>query len=769
MNPNRPLREQLSRILALSLGVGLSIVFVFSALFLFHQERENKLAELRSVADLIAFNASAVVDFTDAKGADRLFAALTRYQDIVSAQIAASESPFRHRYQRPGTAPVTLIDPDAKVPLAGLWQSSLTHIAVAVPVLVDDRAVGTLRLTASLNSLWLYALTQAGLFLLAALAAFVLAVLFGRNMLQHILLRLGELTATAQQVGRSKDFSRRATHDADDEIGRLAAAFNLMLAEIEQRDQELAEGRERLARDNASLTQEIQRREALEEQLTRNAARLEVLAEEARISAERAEEATRSKSEFLATMSHEIRTPMNGILGMAQILLMRETTEDERQQSARTIMNAGQTLLALLNDILDLSKVEAGKLKLEQTEFSAVDLLRDTVQLFAEPARAKSLKLRTGLPMTASSLYRSDPTRLRQMLSNLIGNAIKFTPKGEVFATVQEVRVQDDQAVLEFSVIDTGIGIEPDKLDLLFKPFSQVDASTTREFGGTGLGLSIVRRLAELMGGEAGVSSKPGQGSRFWFRIRAEKLDERDSALARARAQGPDAGQAGPSRLPRFAGNVLLAEDHQLNRQLINVILDKFGLTVTMVEDGLQAVERVTAGKAFDLILMDMRMPNMDGLEATRQIRTWQKKHGHPTPPVIAITANVFEEDKRRCLEAGMNGFLGKPIIIQDMADTLARWLPQAEQPESETQPAPPRHPVDAAEATRLLNQLLPQIEDSLFDALPAFKALRELLTDTVLDGEIKLAGLALEALNFQETAERLRRMASAQGWSLSV
>ena len=767
MKPNRPLREQLFRILALSLGVGLAIVFVFNTLSMFNQERESKLSELRSMAELMAFNASAVVDFGDARGAEKLFSALDRYEDIDSGHLIAASSSFRHHYHRPGGAELAIADDTKALPLEGLSESNLSHIAVVVPVLADNRSVGSLHLSASLSGLWLRVLYQAGLFLLAALAAFVLAVLYGRNMLQRILVRLGDLTATAQQVGRSKDFSKRANQHDSDEIGRLAGAFNLMLAEIENRDLDLARSREQLGQDNAALAEEIRRREQLEEELTRNAAHLEDLAEEARLSANQAEEATRSKTDFLATMSHEIRTPMNGILGMAQILLMRETTEEERQQSARTIMNAGQTLLTLLNDILDLSKVEAGKLKLEHSEFSAVDLLRETVQLFAEPARAKSLKLRTGLPMTASMHYRSDPTRLRQMLSNLIGNAIKFTPRGEVFATVQEVRSEGNQAVLEFSVIDTGIGIEHDKLDLLFRPFSQVDSSTTREFGGTGLGLSIVRRLAGLMGGEAGVSSKPGQGSRFWFRVRAEKLDEQESALAKA--QSADTENLDPSKLPRFTGSILLAEDHQLNRQLIKVILDKFGLTATTAEDGLQAVELATSGETYDLILMDLRMPNMDGFEATRQIRAWQKKHGHPTPPIIAVTANVFEDDKRRSLEAGMNGFLAKPIILKDMADTLARWLPRLERPDARSPVAAPSREVDAAEATRLLDVLLPQIENNLFDAIPAFKALRELLADTALDETVKQAERLLEALNFQGAAAVLRQMAQTHAWKLSV
>ena len=387
-----------------------------------------------------------------------------------------------------------------------------------------------------------------------------------------------------------------------------------------------------------------------------------------------AKQADVAKTRFLATMSHEIRTPMNGILGMAQMLMTPELGAAERIDYARTILNSGQTLLVLLNDILDLSRVEAGRFELESTAFDPEQIVDEARALFGETAGAKGLAFETAWCGPSPQRYLGDPHRLRQMLSNLVGNAIKFTAQGQVRIKVREIERDSRAAVLEFAVADTGIGIAKDKQGLLFKPFSQADSSTTRKFGGSGLGLSIVSALAGLMGGSVGVESSEGRGASFWFRVRADLV----TADADSRTEGRlDAGAAVRAALAaRLSGLVLVVEDDRTNRKIAEVLLGRIGLAVVLAEDGLQALAMITAGETPDLILMDLQMPLMDGYTATERIRSWEAEHGRPRTTIIALTADVFEEDRRRCLAAGMDDFLAKPVALDRLVATLAKWLP---------------------------------------------------------------------------------------------
>ena len=397
----------------------------------------------------------------------------------------------------------------------------------------------------------------------------------------------------------------------------------------------------------------------------------------------KAEEASRAKSQFLSNMSHEIRTPMNGILGMAQMLLARDLTEHERLDYARTILSSGQTLLTLLTDLLDLSKIEAGKLQLDATEFDVQALVLDTQALFSGSAKNKQLKMSCAWHGTQHQHYRADSHRLRQMLANLVGNAIKFTPQGSVSIEATEVRREASTATLEFSVADTGVGVPPAKLQLLFKPFSQADESTTRHFGGSGLGLSIVSTLAKALGGEAGVESQVGVGSRFWFRVQAEVVSDRPQVPGTAVpsegkiGDGPEAG--GITTV--FSGHVLVVEDNDTNCKVIHALLKKMGLTVSVVHDGQQGFEAIQQARPDarpDLILMDLHMPVMDGYTATRCIREWEAEQHLAATPIIALTANAFEDDKRRCLDTGMDDFLTKPIAVPALKAALATWLPKS-------------------------------------------------------------------------------------------
>ena len=393
--------------------------------------------------------------------------------------------------------------------------------------------------------------------------------------------------------------------------------------------------------------------------------------EEALKAKEIAEAENLAKSRFLTTMSHEIRTPMNGILGMAQLMLVSRLTEQEQHDHARTILNSGQSLLTLLNDILDFSKIEAGKLALTPTVFSPRQIVDEAATLFAESAKAKGLVIEAVWHGPIDQRYLADPMRLRQMLANLINNAIKFTASGFIRIEGREVEPSANASLLEFSVTDSGIGIPPEKLPLLFRPFSQADSSTTREYGGSGLGLSIVHNLAKLMGGDAGVDSQPGKGSRFWFRIQATHQTSNVDSRKTARATTVEVSTASPT----LAGLVLIVEDNPVNRKVAQAMLGKMGIQCKSVDNGQEAVDAIAQGMRPSLILMDCQMPVMDGFEATTQIRRWEMANGQPRLPIVALTAGAFEEDRQNCLAAGMDDFLTKPVNMADLSASINRLL----------------------------------------------------------------------------------------------
>ncbi|MDE1929157.1 MAG: response regulator, partial [Burkholderiales bacterium] len=383
-----------------------------------------------------------------------------------------------------------------------------------------------------------------------------------------------------------------------------------------------------------------------------------------------AERLSQAKSRFLANMSHEIRTPLNAIAGMSH-LMRRDGLPPRQLERLGHIDEAGAHLLETIGSILDLSKIEAGKLELEESEVGIAAIVANVESMLAERARAKDLQLRSEVDALPQPLL-GDSTRLQQALLNYAGNAVKFTERGSVTQRVRLVEETARDVLLRFEVEDTGIGIPADKVPLLFASFEQADNSTTRRYGGTGLGLAINRQLARLMGGDAGCSSALGVGSRFWFTAR----------LRKGRASGTRAAAAAPSAesmlsRDRRGCRVLLVEDEPINRTIMSDILEHAGLVLDVAEDGEQAVA-LTRQRAYDLILMDMQMPRLDGLAATRRIRA---ERGAAAPPIVALTANAFAEDKARCLDAGMCDFVTKPVVSEVLFAVLMKWLPAAAAP----------------------------------------------------------------------------------------
>jgi signal transduction histidine kinase/ActR/RegA family two-component response regulator len=372
-----------------------------------------------------------------------------------------------------------------------------------------------------------------------------------------------------------------------------------------------------------------------------------------------------AKSTFLANMSHEIRTPLNGIVGMVNIL-RREGVTPGQAERLKTIDTSAGHLLGIINDILDISKIEAGKLALDNAPVNVCHLLDTVSAIVAERARAKGLRLDIECAEFPATL-RGDPVRLQQALLNYAMNAVKFTETGYVILRARLLDKSESEVRVRFEVRDSGIGIAPDALPRLFHPFEQADNSTTRKYGGTGLGLTITRRLAELMGGEVGVDTLPGAGSVFWFTAR----------LQIGRAEDESASEAGSENaerqlLDRHHGRrILIVDDEPVNLEIARFLLEQSGLRVDTAADGEDALRRVQETD-YALILMDMQMPRLDGLVATRLIRATP---GYATTPILAMTANAFTEDRRHCLEAGMNDFLTKPFNPDVLFAILLHWL----------------------------------------------------------------------------------------------
>lgn len=606
-------------LLALALFAVLVVSFEIASIF------RNRERELASIASLVSYNVQAPLAFGDTAAASETLAGLSNQSFILAAAALLPDGTLLGSYRKA---------PDTELPLysaglrAGLRYQGLSATSVREVTLTGQR-VGWLLIRASFSEI--YSIIVIEFILAAAVLAGCLLVSFAamRFMERIITGPLDHLLSMVRSIAGKKDYSLRLTEDRRDEFGTLIAQFNRMLQEIEYRENSLEE-------TVAARTEELS---------------------QALVAARAADKA---KDEFVAHMSHEMRTPLNGILGLAGLMLDSPLNE-EQQNMLHSINISGRNLLTVVNEILDYSRMSADKLELERYDFELTECLDGAMRSCEFGLRDRELELVTWLSPDLPARLLGDETRLRQVLINLLGNSVKFSHRqGGVVIYIEPLSVTSDEIEVHFVVSDTGIGIPAEKQSRIFEPFAQADSSMARNYGGTGLGLSICERIVRLMGGRIWVRSRKELGSAFHFTARF--------GVAAAQVLGShDVSQPDGKPDPRL--RVLVAEDNAINRAVVEKLLSRHGHSVTIAENGREAVER-SAADSFDLILMDIQMPVLDGIQATAAIREREKQAGGHVP-IIALTAHAMPGEREHFLELGMDGYVSKPIQPKDFFQAI--------------------------------------------------------------------------------------------------
>ena len=633
------LREKLRRINLLTIGSA----FLISILLLTGYDYLNLSSELlrdsQVKAQVIGRNSASALLFDDPRAANELLSSLAEDENIMLAVLRDRQGQELAAYRSPRGEAGEIAPAAAPGHAMGL-----RFLNLAQPVSADGRLLGMIALRVDLAGLQQRLLTHAAGFTLLMLLALAASLLLLSRLNRIITAPVSSLVQTMSEVSQKGDYAIRAPIESGDEIGRLASGFNTMLEQIEERDRHLAAHRDELEREVEARTAELRHAKDL------------------------AEAGSRAKSEFLATMSHEIRTPMNGILGMTE-LLRNTMLSAQQRRFADSVQQSGEHLLSIINDILDFSKIEADKLHLESIHFNLRQLVEDLACLFARPAESKGLEMVCSVPHDLPVAVQGDPVRLRQILTNLVSNAIKFTSQGEIVVRVSLLAEDVWQARLRFEVQDSGIGISDEAQARLFQAFVQADGSTTRRFGGSGLGLAIARRLVDLMHGEIGLHSQAGKGTLFWFEIPLRKQEP--SARAPLDLAGHLAGL-----------RVLVVDDNATNREILANQLAGWRMLHSAAVDAHDALQQLaTTTSAFDLAILDLHMPAMDGFELADAIRGDPRWADLPLLMLSSVSVGAGERVHQRAM---LDCYLTKPVRQSDLYDAIATTVarrPPAERP----------------------------------------------------------------------------------------
>ncbi|WBA81865.1 response regulator [Endozoicomonas sp. GU-1] len=834
---NLPIKKKLRYAMLITAYSVLLVTLSVQTVSEYMHSRSLLVSKLETLVEVIGANAQAALMFEDTVAAEQLLNGFSSTNEIEAAYLLNPAGERVADYHREKKQPWAFTLQELNQPVT-LFSKAKLHLYR--PINLDGQFIGAIYIQSNLSELYLHLTHILFLVMIAALISIVLAAMLSAR-LQKLLARpITELADTISEITKYQQYDRQVQKYDNDEIGQLYDCFNNMLMQIKERDDRLQQHRENLEATVTSRTNELKMaNRGLKENLT-----------ELNEAKEAALDAVKAKSSFLANMSHEIRTPMNGVLGMLD--LMKDTPLTKTQNDfLNTAYSSADSLLSIINDILDFSKIEAGKMTIEAVDISVRDVVEDVCTLLAGTAREKGLELSCYTDVDLPATLKGDSVRLRQVLTNLIGNAIKFTIKGEVSVKVNLIKRSQTSAQIEFSVEDTGIGIAEHILPTLFNEFTQADGSTTRKFGGTGLGLTISRQLVELMGGNIRVISAEGLGSTFTFTLEMaisqnqcrqksqtlhaldgikalvvddnhtnreilrhyltawgldhneasttkdalqllrkahnnnqpyelvfldmnmpdmdglelSKVIEDDPDLQSIRrimlsstgfipqeqqqATGLSACLSKPFRQSRLLDTtmqvmhchhasqqpdaltdqhepetavfsesiqILLVEDNMVNQKVATSMLKKIGLShIHIAEDGREALN-MSRHQTYDLVLMDCQMPEMSGYEATGLIRQREREQQLPRIPIIAMTANAMAEDREKCLAAGMDDYLSKPVKIDHLRERLAHWLIHDTPPQTAT----PK----AAETTRAIaskpdqSKQHPLIDQSVFSAL---------------------------------------------------